>query len=128
MVQLRQNTTALRELGYQIVAISADKPERLQETITKYRLGFTLLFDSGLVASQGFGIAFHVVGRDDAYYTKLENASGETHYMLPVPAVFIVGTDGIIKFQYVDPNYRVRLDPELLIAAAKSVRKSEEQA
>ena len=79
-----------------------------------------------MVASQGFGIAFHVVDRDDAYYAKLERASGETHYMLPVPAVFIVGTDGIIKFQYVDPNYRVRLDPELLIAAAKSVRKSEE--
>jgi peroxiredoxin len=107
------------------VGISPDKPEHLRNTISKYQLGFALLFDRTMAASKAFGVAFNVVDKDEDYYAKLERASGETHYMLPVPAVFIVGTDGVIKFQYVDPNYRVRLDPELLIAAARSARKSE---
>jgi hypothetical protein len=39
--------------------------------------------------------------------------------MLPVPAVFLVTTNGLIQFEYVNPDYKVRLDPELLLAAAK---------
>ncbi|MGH2569205.1 MAG: hypothetical protein ACRDGA_12785, partial [Bacteroidota bacterium] len=50
----------------------------------------------------------------------LEDASGESHHLLPVPAVFIVGTDGVIRFSYVNPNYRVRIDPDVLLAAAKA--------
>lgn len=87
MVQLRQNTDTLLELGFQIIGISPDKPERLQETIDKYRLTFTLLFDQQLRAAMAFGLAFNVVGRDDDYYVNLEGASGETHHMLPVPAL-----------------------------------------
>lgn len=39
---------------------------------------------------------------------------------LPVPAVFLVNTDGIIQFQYVNPNYNVRLKKEVILAAAKA--------
>ena len=40
--------------------------------------------------------------------------------MLPVPAVFFVGgTKGLIEFEYVNPDYRVRLSPDLLVAAAR---------
>ena len=34
-----------------------------------------------------------------------------------VPAVFLVGKSGRIEFQYVNPNYKVRLQPEVLLAA-----------
>ncbi len=40
--------------------------------------------------------------------------------LLPVPAVFLVNTDGIIQFQYVNPNYTVRLKKEVILAAAKA--------
>ncbi len=40
-------------------------------------------------------------------------------FLLPVPAVFLVNTDGIIQFQYVNPNYTVRLKKEVILAAAK---------
>jgi hypothetical protein len=39
--------------------------------------------------------------------------------MLPVPAVFLIGgTKCLIEFEYVNPDYRVRINPELLLAAA----------
>ena len=40
------------------------------------------------------------------------------HRRLPAPAPFLVGTDGLVHFRYANPNDRMRLDPELLIAAA----------
>ena len=49
--------------------------------------------------------------------------SGQDHRNLPVPAVFIVSTDGIIQFQYVNPDYKVRLKADTLIAAARSVKR-----
>lgn len=55
----------------------------------------------------------------------VEDASGQKHHMLPVPAVFLVATNGLIQFEYVNPDYKVRLDPELLVAAAKIKLKRE---
>jgi hypothetical protein len=34
-----------------------------------------------------------------------------------------VGTDNRIRFQYVNPDYRIRLDPKVLMAAAEVYRK-----
>jgi hypothetical protein len=34
--------------------------------------------------------------------------------------VFLVGRDGTIHFSYVNPNYQVRLAPEVLLAAARA--------
>ena len=33
----------------------------------------------------------------------------------------MIGTDGIIRFQYVNPNYKIRLDPNILFQAAESL-------
>ena len=42
------------------------------------------------------------------------------HIALPVPTVFVVGTDGVVRFRYVNPIHRVRLDVDGLLAAAKN--------
>jgi peroxiredoxin len=56
------------------------------------------------------------------YGIDLEGASGESHHVLPVPATFIIGTDGIINFAYINPDYKVRLHPDVLLAAAKAYK------
>ena len=77
--------------------------------------------------AKAFGIAFHLDKEKwdqyKSYGFDLADYTGESHQMLPVPAVFIIGKDGVIKFSYVNPNYRVRLDPDVLLAAAKAALK-----
>ncbi len=46
--------------------------------------------------------------------------SGEKHHLLPVPAILLINTDGIIQLHYVNPNYNVRLKKEVILAAAKA--------
>jgi hypothetical protein len=41
---------------------------------------------------------------------------------MPIPATFIVGTDGIIRDRFVDPDYRRRMDIDHLIAALRLAR------
>ena len=121
MVQLRKITPQLEEMGYQIVGISPDKPEIVAETTTKYKLQYRLLSDKSMSVARSFGIAFRVVDKPPDYYVKLERASGETHAQLPVPAVFLVGTDNTVKFEHIDPNFKARLDPDVILAAAKAM-------
>ncbi len=47
-------------------------------------------------------------------------SQGTEHWMLPIPATFIVGTDGIIHARFVDPDYRMRMAVEDMLAALRS--------
>ncbi len=121
-MQLQNMEPQLIQLGYQIIAISPDRPEKLAHTMRKYRLIYLLLSDSKMEASRALGIAFRVAKKTlerKNFYRDLEAASGGKHHLLPVPAVFIIGTDGIIKFVYINPDYTKRIKSDLLLAAAK---------
>lgn len=95
--------------------------------MSKYNI-HQLLSDSKMNAAQSFGVAYRVdemtLKQLQQYGIDIEAASGEKHHILPVPAVFLIGTDGQIKFQYVHPDYKIRLDSELLLAAARIIGKS----
>ncbi|MBA3581443.1 MAG: AhpC/TSA family protein [Gammaproteobacteria bacterium] len=122
--QLQSIESQLVALGYQVLAVSPDKPEKQNESKTKQSLQYQLLSDSSMEAAQALGIAFRLDDETNAKYKEygidLEATSGYTHHLLPVPAVWIIDQTGLIRFAYVNPNYKSRLDPELLLAAAKS--------
>jgi peroxiredoxin len=122
--RIQQIEPELAAMGYQILAVSPDRPELLSAAAKRDTLTYTLLSDSEMDAARAFGIAFRVddttVRTYSGYGIDLEGASGRPHHLLPVPSVFVIGTDGAIRFQYVNPNYRFRLDPSVLLAAARS--------
>ncbi len=123
--RLREIEEPLRNLGFRLLAISPDRPDKLKETAEKHHLAYTLLSDSSMHAARAFGLAFAVdedtLAKYGEYGIDLEAASGEQHHMLPVPAVFVVGTDGIVRFAHADPDYKVRLDPDQILAAARGL-------
>lgn len=122
--ELRHAEQELKSLGFDIWFISIDRPGQLYESLDNPDVDYTVYSDSGLDASRAFGIAFRVddetVQRYRGYDIDLEAASGQNHHVLPAPSTFLVGTDGIIHFQYTNPDYKVRLSPDVLLAAARS--------
>lgn len=122
--ELRLAEKQLREMGFDIWFISIDQPGLLLESLDDPTIGYTIYSDSSLDATRAYGLAFRV---DDELYKRylsfdidLEKASGENHHVLPAPATYIIGTDGIISFAYINPTYTVRLHPDVLLAAAKA--------
>ena len=105
----------------QIIAISPDRPQFLEDSLTDQELGYTLLSDSDMSVSKKFGIAFKVDPAEVASLKEnnmdIEQRSGHYHHLLPVPAIFLVDTDGTIHFQYVNPDYKVRAGDKVLLAA-----------
>jgi peroxiredoxin len=117
----------LKSLGAKIVAISPDKVSELQKSHSKYKLPYDLYSDSKMKAAKAFGVAFQLDPKlpkiyKSKYNIDLEASSGETHHQLPVPAVFVFNKKGLLTFQYVNPNYKVRLDGDLLLAAVKAAK------
>lgn len=114
----------LEKMGFNIWFISIDKPELLLESLDDPDIGYTLFSDSSLEATRAFGLAFkmsdEMVRKYLGWDIDLENVSGESHHVLPAPATYIIGVDGLINFAYINPNYKVRLHPDVLLAAAKT--------
>lgn len=114
----------LKALGYQIVAISPDKPEELKKSMEKNETDYTLLSDSSAGAIRAFGLAFKVDDQTftmyrDQYNIDLERSSGMDHHILPVPAVYLVNERSQITFLHFNPNYRERLKGATILEAAK---------
>jgi peroxiredoxin len=112
MAGLQGIVSDLKDSGYQLLAVSPDLPSQLNQSVEKHALTYTVLSDPEVKAIKAFGLAFHV--NDDTYRrmltfgVDLEKASGQQHHVLPVPAVYIIGTDGVIRFVHFDPDYRTR--------------------
>ena len=129
MGQLKTIEQKLIDMGFQLVGISPDTPEQLKLSANQNDLSYRLLSDAKLDAAQAFGIAYYTSARTtERYSQKLgvnnplwTTPSGDKRIVLPVPAVYMSDNKGLIHFQYLNPNFRVRPAPELILTAAKLI-------
>lgn len=111
----------LEKLGFQIIAVSTDQPSGLMQSATKEKLSYTLLSDANLSLAKEMGIAFKA---PRAYWEMLPKTTGGLNkdLLLPVPSVFILDKKGAIHFEFINPDFKQRLSPDLLTAVAKTIK------
>ena len=127
LAELRHVVPELEERGMDVYFLSADSPANLSSALKgeSEDLDYTLLSDARLSAAKAFGLAFRI---SDDYYRQakeygldLEEASGETHRALPIPAAYLIDAAGMIRFAHANPDYTVRLSAEELRANVDAV-------
>jgi peroxiredoxin len=129
----RINTRVLAEAQGQIAAeggqVAAIMPDREHFTAglkAESEAPFPILtdFDNGYALS--LNLAFWVGEEMQELMTHagwdVSRSQGSDTWLLPVPATFVVGTDGAVKSRFLDPDYRKRVAVEDLIAALKSAQ------
>jgi peroxiredoxin len=114
-------------LGYQILAVCTDKPGDLKATLDKHQLTYTLLSDRAMSAASAFRVAYRLTDQDEkkygTYHIGVPEIPGEAGaHWLPVPSIFIIGSDGIIKFVEFNANYQIRPPTEEILKAASQVQ------
>lgn len=112
----------------QLVAISAETQQYTREIKQEAGAAFPILTDVGCGYAMSLNLAVWV---DDAMSSLIAAAGwdvpayhGVQGWILPVPSVFVVGQDGLIKSRHVDPDYRRRLELSDLLVAARAVASS----
>lgn len=94
-----------------VVVISPEKSEFIKKSIKKTGAEFTILYDAGYKISDAFDVTFKPDRISRFMYNSMLGANlKETHSddseRLPVPATYIIGTDGKVVWRHFDPNYK----------------------
>jgi peroxiredoxin len=104
-----------------MVAIVPERGPFTNEMKFDSNVRFPILSDVDNGYAMSLNLAIWVGSEMEEYMTRLGNSlpkfQGNDSWMLPIPATFVVGTDGRIKARFVDPDYRKRMAIEDLIAA-----------
>lgn len=124
---LRDIEPQLDKLGYQIIAITPDSTASINKSLKDtggQKLNYTLLSDADFAASSAFGLAYYLDDKTAAAYkgklgSLITTEAGTEKVVLPVPAVYVLNTQGEVLFNYVHINYKTRLEGELLLKAAE---------
>lgn len=129
----RLNTVALAEVqeevkaaGGQVVAITPDRQKFTTALKSESNAPFPILTD----IDNGYAMSLELAIWVDKEMAKLiegggmnvSDHQGNDTWVLPIPATFVVGTDGRITARYIDPDYRKRMEIEDLLRALSSTR------
>ena len=107
----------------QLVAISAQTQKYTREIKAESGARFPFLTDMSNGYALSLGLAVWV---DDDMSSLISGAGWDIPsfqssegWILPIPSVFVVGQDGLIKARHIDPDYRRRMELDDLLAAAE---------
>ena len=110
--ELQDNLENFNKAGAQLVAISPEKTENINKTIEKTKAEFPVLWDKDNSIMEAFGVDFilakNLQEKYKEYGINLAKANGNSSQTLPVPATFVIGKNGKIKYIQYDPDYKNR--------------------
>jgi peroxiredoxin len=129
--ELRTVIPELKENGIDVLFLSNDRPELLYSSLKMETqedidgLDYVILSDANINAAMALGTAFrtdkgltdYLDGKERDY----EGSSIGMHNALAVPAVYVVDQSGEIVFDFINPNYKVRLPADELLETANNL-------
>ncbi len=122
---LQQALPEITRLGAKLVAVSPQTPDESLSTTEKNALSFSVLSDIGSTTAKAFGIAYDLAEELRPIYGRsghaLPEKNGDDSWVLPIPATYVIDTDGTIALAFVDVDYRNRLEPAEILPALQSL-------
>ena len=102
----------LTDKGAILLAITPETPENIKKTIEKTKAAFSVIEDEGMSIMKSYKVNFAVdektVARYKGYGIDFDKANGSNGANLPVPATYIIGKDGKVKYVFFNTDYRKR--------------------
>ena len=106
------------------MAISPELPEFLREIKAQRKLTFDILHDPGGAVASQYGLTFTLPEDLQGVYAgfglDLPTLNGDGAWQLPMPARYIVDTNGTIRYARVHPDYTTRPEPEDTLNALRT--------
>ena len=112
----------LRDMGYQVLAVSSDPPGEILTELADAAIDYTLLSDQSLDVAARFGLRYKVNQQYIEHVLAGRNIDlvAQNGGYLLTPAAFVINTDGEIVFAYANRNYSVRLKNDVLLDKARA--------
>ena len=117
-----QAIDGINATGAQVVAIMPELQEYAGKFKAESGAPFPVLtdLDNGYALSLNLAIWLDTEIQQLLSHQNLASYHGNDGWVLPIPATFVVGRDGLVKARFVDPDFRKRMEIDDLLAALRS--------
>lgn len=115
---LNKSFDKLQSKGFGLIAISPQTTQYNKEIKKNLKLNFEILSDAKSQYAKELGIDFtlqdYAVPHYKALGIDLKKLNADDQNRLPIPAVFVIDSNKVIKYKFVDSNYMNRVNIEEL--------------
>lgn len=125
---LQEALPTIKARGANLVAISPQTPANSRKSVRQNKLDFPILSDAGGELAAALGIRFalppYLIELYKGFKNDLPTFNNDPSWTLPMPARYVIGTDGMIAYAEVNPDYTRRPDPAELLPVLDRLRAS----
>ncbi len=112
MMSIQDSLQLIYKKGATVIGVSLELPENITKTIEKTKASFPLIYDKDSKISKLYNVAYKpdtaMLKALNGYGINLKTLNGNDDELLPVPATYVIGKDGKIKFVHFDKNFKNR--------------------
>ncbi len=126
LAALQKALPDIRAAGAQLVALTPELPDKSLTTVEKNALKFEVLTDMNNEIAKRYKVAFELTADVAARYKKNFNLSsyngaeaGDT--TLPLAASYVIDRSGVVRYAFLDADYRKRAEPAEIVAFLKTM-------
>lgn len=110
---LQDSLNLISEKGAEVIVVTPEQPKYVKKMIKKTGASYNILSDKDLKIMEDYNVKYAINDSTVPKYTNYvenvtekQNNNGEA--VLPIPATYIIGKDGKIKWYHFDPKYSKR--------------------
>ncbi len=114
-----------KEQGANLIAISPETPDHSLSTQEKNELEFEVLSDTDNQTGREYGLVYKLQEAVlEQFKGRIDVAAhnGNDDNELPLAATYVIDPQGIIRYAYVDYDYRRRAEPEAILKVLKEIK------
>ncbi len=121
---LQQILSEFESIGANIVALTPELPDKSLNTVESNMIDFEVLTDIDAEVAKEYGLVFKLIPEVAEIYQELfdlADFNGNTNSELPLAATYVIDQEGIIRYAFLDADYRKRAEPVDIMQVLKSL-------
>jgi peroxiredoxin len=125
LARLQQDLPLFKAAGATILALTPEVPDSSLSTRDKHNLEFEILSDVGNKIAKQYGVVFRLTPEVAKIYQSafgLHAFNGDDSDELPLAATYIIDQKGMIRYAFLDADYRNRAEPADLLEILKAMK------
>ncbi|MGB2685188.1 MAG: peroxiredoxin-like family protein [Olleya sp.] len=122
---LQEKLPEFKKEGATLLALTPELPDNSLSTSEKNNLEFTVLSDVENIIGKEYGVVYTLTDSVASIYNAgfgLNKINGDTSNELPLAATYVIDTNGIITYAFLDADYTQRAEPSEILSALKQLK------
>ena len=123
MKAYNESLSEFEKYDAQLIAVSPEIPDSSLSTQERDTLHFEVLSDIGNNVAKKYGIVYTLpTALAERMGERIAAYNGDSTATLPLAVTYIIDKDGVIRYAFINSDYKKRAEPIDLIKALKNIQ------